>query len=237
MWGQVIVTATQLMVHYANDYYDLAADRSNDTATMWSGGSRVLVDGHLSPRIAQITAIGCGLVALIGSSLLVVATHNLVLFLLLFTAIVLAWFYSAPPGRLHSRGVGELSATVIVDFLTPLTGYYLQAGRLTLLPLLAAIAIGLLQFNMLISVALPDMEGDILAKKRTLVVRLGRTTTRRIYLILLALVYGLLPLLVVAGLAPLVSCGHSLTVLLSAPLWLLGLCGARSRPPASGWIT
>src|SRR5258706_7959840 len=54
MWGQVIVTATQLMVHYANDYYDLAADRSNDTATMWSGGSRVLVEGHLSPRIAQI---------------------------------------------------------------------------------------------------------------------------------------------------------------------------------------
>src|SRR5258708_34938218 len=124
LWGQVIVTATQLMVHYANDYYDLAADHANHSSTMWSGGSRILVDGHLSPRIAQITAICCAFVALIGSSLLVVVSHNLVLFLLLFTAIILAWFYRGPPARLHSRGVGEMSSIFIASFLTPLTGYY-----------------------------------------------------------------------------------------------------------------
>src|SRR5258707_8655473 len=89
---------------------------------------------------------------------------------------------------------------------------------------------------MLISVALPDMEGDALAKKRTLVVRLGRTTTRRIYLVLLALAYGLLPLLVMAGLPPLVAGGYGLTALFSVPLGWWVWRGAWSQPTAWGWI-
>ena len=48
-WGQLVVTATQLMTHYANDYFDLEADRANRTPTRWSGGSRVLPDGVLPP--------------------------------------------------------------------------------------------------------------------------------------------------------------------------------------------
>src|SRR5476651_35003 len=93
-WGQLVVTATQLMVHYANDYYDMAADRMNQASTMWSGGSRVLIEGHLAPRVAQITANSFALVALIGAGLLVAAEHSLVIFALLFTAIGLSWFYS-----------------------------------------------------------------------------------------------------------------------------------------------
>ena len=52
VWGQAAITATQLMTHYANDYFDLAADRANTTPTQWSGGSRVLAEGALSPRVA-----------------------------------------------------------------------------------------------------------------------------------------------------------------------------------------
>src|SRR5206468_6718241 len=51
-WGQLVVTATQLMTHYANDYFDLEADRANRTPTRWSGGSRVLPDGALAPEVA-----------------------------------------------------------------------------------------------------------------------------------------------------------------------------------------
>ena len=31
--GQVVVTASQIMTHYSNDYYDLAADKANTTPT------------------------------------------------------------------------------------------------------------------------------------------------------------------------------------------------------------
>src|SRR5262245_31255498 len=38
VWGQLAITATQLMTHYCNDYFDFAADRANATPTRWSGG-------------------------------------------------------------------------------------------------------------------------------------------------------------------------------------------------------
>ncbi|MES1166090.1 MAG: prenyltransferase, partial [Verrucomicrobiota bacterium] len=50
--GQAGITCVQLMTHYANDYFDLAADRANATPTRFSGGSRVLPSGVLSPRVA-----------------------------------------------------------------------------------------------------------------------------------------------------------------------------------------
>ena len=50
------MTSFQLMTHYANDYFDLEADRANQTPTTWSGGSRVLPAGELSPRVALIAA-------------------------------------------------------------------------------------------------------------------------------------------------------------------------------------
>src|SRR6185312_13522547 len=63
-WGQLCVTATQLMTHYANDYFDLEADRANRTPTRWSGGSRVLPDGALRPGVALAAALVLGFGAL-----------------------------------------------------------------------------------------------------------------------------------------------------------------------------
>src|SRR5690242_9680233 len=54
--GQLAITTTQLMTHYANDYFDLAADRANTTPTNWSGGSRILVEKRLSGLTAILTA-------------------------------------------------------------------------------------------------------------------------------------------------------------------------------------
>src|SRR5688500_7323080 len=52
LWAQAAVTIIQLMTHYSNDYFDLAADQANPTPTHWSGGSRVLTGGWLAPQVA-----------------------------------------------------------------------------------------------------------------------------------------------------------------------------------------
>lgn len=201
VWGQVVVTAVQLMTHYSNDYFDLAADRANRSPTHWSGGSRVLADGLLPPWVA-LTAVGVSsLLAWIAALILtlVVQTGPLTL-TLLSLAYLLCLSYSAPPVRLVSRGLGEVSGALIVPGLTTLVGYYLQSGRLSWLPVLAVIPLGWLQLAMLLAVAFPDAEGDRAAGKRTLVVRWGGARAAGLYLTALMAAYASLPFLVIVGL-------------------------------------
>src|SRR6187551_3105486 len=66
-WGQGVITGAQWMTHYANDYFDLEADRSNATPTRWSGGSRVLVSGVVAPSVALAASLILCVVALVAS--------------------------------------------------------------------------------------------------------------------------------------------------------------------------
>jgi len=198
-WGQLCVTATQLMTHYANDYFDLAADRANRTPTRWSGGSRILAEGALAPTVALRAA----------RLLLVVATATAVVLarragpgaLILAGAMVgLAWGYSAPPLRLCARGLGELTTAVVVTLLVPLFGYRLQAGEIAAVIVYAAALPCALQFAMLLAIEFPDAAGDAAVGKRTLVVRLGPRPAARLYAALTLAPFGALPLLARAGL-------------------------------------
>ncbi len=232
LWGQIIVTAAQLMVHYSNDYYDFEADLQNPTPTAWSGGSRVLQDGRLPRWTARVAAILLGAIAVIGVLLLaLIELPGPLTVPMVLIAVFLAWEYSSPPLRLHANGAGEISGVFIVSVLTPLLGYYLQTGQITALPILAILPLCCLQLNMLLSVDLPDAEGDAAVNKRTLVVRLGRSTVARIYLIALASAYLLLPILPLIGLPPLVALCFSLNV--PVALWLIWrvLKGDYSRAP------
>lgn len=220
LWGQVAITATQLMTHYCNDYFDLEADRHNQTPTNWSGGSRVLVEEKVSPRAALVVALTLASVALsanLALSLFVVPGAGT--FVLLATAQLLAWFYSAPPLRLHSRGLGELASTFVVTFLTPLTGYYLHAESLNWLPVLAALPLCCFQFAMLLAVHFPDADGDRMVNKQTLVVRFGPQKAALLYVGVVVLAYLSLPILMLAGLPPLAAAGIGLLAPLA--LWQL----------------
>ncbi|MFN8527401.1 MAG: prenyltransferase [Anaerolineae bacterium] len=206
LWGQIVITATQIMTHYANDYFDLAADRANQTPTQWSGGSRVLVEGALPPSVALRTAQCMAIIALAANLILsVLIRPGVPTFLLLAAAQAGAWFYSAPPLSLHSRGLGELAVIITVPLLTPLTGYYLQAGHFDLLPLLAVVPLCAIQGAMLLAIEFPDAEGDRAVGKRTLVIRLGAHRAKNLYVFLVSASFVSLPVLVAAGLPPLVG--------------------------------
>ncbi|HOU39721.1 MAG TPA: prenyltransferase [Promineifilum sp.] len=218
LWGQLAVTAAQLMTHFANDYFDLAADRANSTPTRWSGGSRVLAEGLLPPQVGLWAALVCGGAALAAIGAVWAVRMSAAAAVLLLLATALAWFYSAPPARLHSRGLGEWTVAAIVPVLTPLVGYTVQRGVPGPLPLLAAVPPACFQVAMIMVINFPDAAGDRQVGKRTLVLRLGGERAARLHPALLALGYLSLPLLVWAGLPPLVA----VAVLLPLPLaiWL-----------------
>lgn len=218
--GQVIVTSTQLMVHYSNDYFDYEVDALNETFTPWSGGSRVLPNNQLPRSVALVTAIILATIALLGTLILAITQETGALAVpLLLLSILLSWGYSSPPLRLHSRTLGEITASSIVAGFTPLLGYYLQSGQVTATIILAIVPLLLLQFNMLLSVHLPDIEGDRLAGKQTLVVRLGKSQTRRLYRLLMGSAYASVPILLLAGLPGMAALAIVLPFPLALFLW------------------
>jgi 1,4-dihydroxy-2-naphthoate octaprenyltransferase len=207
-WGQIAITSTQLMTHYCNDYFDLAADRANTTPTRWSGGSRVLPGGDLSPAVALIAALALAGLALAATGRLTVSLGAGPLTApLLLAAVVLSWEYSAPPLRLCARGLGELNVALVVSCLTPFIAFYLQTGKLMALPFLVVTPLCCAQFAMLLAIEFPDAIGDAAAGKRTLVVRFGAAWGAKAYQASLLTMYGLLPLLVGWGLPGRVALG------------------------------
>lgn len=204
IWGQVAITAIQLMTHYSNDYFDLAADRANPTPTRWAGGSRVLAEGLLPPRVALVAAVVLAAVALLATLYLGLAIQPARWTIpLLLLALFLAWEYSAPPLRLHSRGLGEVTVAILVPILTTVVGCYLQTGQFTiqLMTLLfaATFPLALLQMAMILLINIMDAAGDQQVMKRTWVVRAGPERAANAYTLLLTLTYTNLLLLIFNG--------------------------------------
>jgi 1,4-dihydroxy-2-naphthoate polyprenyltransferase len=232
--GQVVVTAFQLMTHYANDYFDYEADRANRARTRWSGGSGVLAAGEL-PRAAALwaalllAAFGLALTALLGAR--AAAPWAVPVGVAMFA---FSWAYSAPPVRLHSTGLGEIDVALVVTGLVPLLGYLLQAtagGAGLRLLALALLPPALLQVAMILAVEFPDARSDAETGKRTLAVRLGVDRAARLYVGLLAAAYLQLPLLVLAGLPAPVAAAAALPAPLALWRILRVVRGDHRQPP------
>jgi 1,4-dihydroxy-2-naphthoate polyprenyltransferase len=184
--GQALVTAIQIMTHYANEYYDQYCDRLNDSRTWFSGGSGMLTLGVLSPETARRAALIAALCAFI--ALLVAGGQVPAVFFIGAASLVLAWSYSAPPLALSGSGWGELAASLIVAFMVPLVGNMMQTGgRITPALLMVCLPLILIHFAMLIAFQVPDWKSDQAAGKRTLSVRLGLQRATRLHNIVLLL--------------------------------------------------
>ncbi|MGF1466171.1 MAG: prenyltransferase [Sandaracinaceae bacterium] len=168
-----------LFIVFANDVADREVDALNETATVFSGGSRVLIEGKLSPRALGLAAAvaGAGLFAL--SAMAAVLFDRLWLVAFAACALLLLYVYSFPPLRLSYRGFGEVAQGLGVGVVLPLVGYYGQAGDLTDLPWRTLAPLFLLSFVGNIVTALPDTPSDAAGGKRTWPVQRGQARARR----------------------------------------------------------
>ena len=65
LWGQVGVSAIQLMTHFVNEYYDAGRDALVRTRTPFSGGSGVLPAGRMAKLVAIRGAVLCAIVGIL----------------------------------------------------------------------------------------------------------------------------------------------------------------------------
>ncbi|MCC5886082.1 MAG: prenyltransferase [Gammaproteobacteria bacterium] len=192
-WGWLVFVLVQafgvfdqLYIVYANDVADEDTDRDNATATLYSGGSRVLVEGALSSAALQRAAwIMAGLAVASAALIGMVAGHWLPLPLAVL-GIGLLWAYSFPPLRLSYRGGGELLQTLGLGAVLPLLAFSAQTGDLGGFPWVLFAVLLPLNLATAIATALPDVASDARANKRTLVVKYGLGPARRFILVLAA---------------------------------------------------
>ncbi|MDH5671433.1 MAG: prenyltransferase [Myxococcales bacterium] len=201
-WLMLFGLFDQLFIVYSNDYADRGADALNRTPTLFSGGSRVLVEAVLTPRALGRAAAATALLTFSTGAVLAFGFGRPLSLPLGVLALLLMWAYSFPPLSLSYRGGGELLQALGVGFCLPLFGFYNQAGTLEGLPWALLVALLPTHLACAAATSLPDADGDRAAGKHSASVVLGRDGARRAIWVLHALTIASMAVLPAEALAP-----------------------------------
>ena len=171
VWGVL----DHLFVIFANDFAD--QDGDSGRRTLLSGGSGVIPEGKLTPRqVARAGAVAAVLLMLYSCVLALAGRAWTPLYGM--AALLLMWLYSFAPARLSYRGGGELLQGIGMGVGLPSLGYYLQLEG-PLAPGWVIVPAALLGVCSNVLTALPDVDDDTRARKRTWPVRHGMQPARR----------------------------------------------------------
>ncbi|MDM7951078.1 prenyltransferase [Hydrogenophaga sp.] len=183
-------TVLAVLVHATgnvfNDLHDArnGADATNTQGiSPFTGGSRLIQTGQVTERETDELAKGL-LILLVPAGLWLAAHIGSGKVLLLGAAgVALAWAYSAPPLRLMSRGLGELTVA-LVWFLVVIGADLVQRQQWFLIPASVALNFSGLVAALLLINGFVDAKADARVGKRTLVVLLGPDRASLVYLAL-----------------------------------------------------
>lgn len=187
LWAIIGVTLIMLTTYYAGEYWDIHEDQLSglQASTPFSGGSQVIQRGLLPRSKALWASILCMIAALsIGLLLHIHYLTGVWTLPMGLLGLVGGFFYSTPPIRWVSRGVGELWIAVCYGWLPLVSAYYLQHNLPPILIHWIALPIAITIFNVILLNEFPDYSADFHTGKRNLVVRLGQSRAAKLYIVL-----------------------------------------------------
>ncbi len=206
-WLKFILTTIGLILAHAavnilNDYFDYRSGIDLETnQTPFSGGSKILPNGLMSPGSVYLFGLGCMAVALpIGIYLASVSGWELLPLILVGGVVI--YFYTS---YLTKWLVGELWAGLGLGTLPVLGTYFVQTGSYGLGALVAALAPGFLTANLLFLNEFPDVEADRRGGRFHLVIALGTRKAGLLYAGLMAMTYLSIIVGVILQLMPVIS--------------------------------
>jgi 1,4-dihydroxy-2-naphthoate octaprenyltransferase len=169
----------QIGTNFANDYLDGIKGTDTDKRL---GPRRAVATGLIAPAtmkratilvLAIGFCIGLGLIPFGGWWLLVVGVAS----------VACAWLYTGGPYPLAYNGLGDVFVVLFFGFVAVGCSYYVQVGTISFDALLLGLGCGLLVNNLLVVNNYRDVEEDLAARKRTLVVFFGRKFARVQYIL------------------------------------------------------
>jgi 1,4-dihydroxy-2-naphthoate octaprenyltransferase len=195
-WGLFLLTMLAALLMHAganmiNDYMDhlRGTDAINvEYVRPFTGGSRMIQDGLLTPRqiltasvlcLTLGSALGLYLASVRGWSILLIGAIGL------FSAV----FYVTPGFALSALGVGELVLGLNFGVLMTLGAYIVQTTRFSWEPVVASLPVALLIAAVLYINEFQDATADAAVGRRHLVVRLGKRLAAWGYTAMMVAVY------------------------------------------------
>lgn len=190
LWGRlalcvVVALALQVGTNYVNDY----ADGIRGTDERRVGPLRLTASKLASPgavRAASLLAFGVAA----GGGLWLAALTTWWLLAVGVAAIAAGWGYTAGPRPYGYLGLGELFVFVFFGLVATAGTTYCLTRTVQPVSVVAGVAMGLLACAILEANNLRDIDGDRVAGKRTIAVRLGRTRAGVGYLVVLACAFA-----------------------------------------------
>lgn len=179
----------QIDANFINDYFDCLKGTDREDRL---GPKRACAEGWITlpamkKGIILTTVVSC----LIGLPLAFVGGWTMVL--VGVCCVIFAFLYTT---SLSYLGAGDILVLVFFGFVPTCVTYYLQTGDISCECLLAGLVIGLVTDNLLMVNNFRDREQDRISGKRTIVVRLGETWAKYLYLSI-----GILATVLCAGFA------------------------------------
>jgi 1,4-dihydroxy-2-naphthoate octaprenyltransferase len=196
-----------------NDYFDYKSGCdviNKDYIPMFSGGSRLLVEGVLRPGSVYAFAVSFFVLGIVSSLLLFFIRGFVVLGIVALGAIT-GYAYTK---HLATHGIGEICVGLDFGPIAVLGSYFVQTGMVDFNPIWASIPVGLMIANILWINEVPDIKADAKVGKRTLVARFGKRRAVGSFKVILFATYSWVIIAVVLKLLPLLC----LISLLTLPL-------------------
>ncbi|HWS83457.1 MAG TPA: 1,4-dihydroxy-2-naphthoate octaprenyltransferase [Ktedonobacteraceae bacterium] len=159
----------QIGTNYFNEYFDYryGLDHAGSLGAMTvifrneMTANQVLGGGIISFSIA--TLLGIVLIFLVGP----------VIILFGLAGMLIAYFYSAKPFKLASRGLGDVLVYIAMGFLMTWGSYYVQIQHWSWSAFAASVPVGFLVTAILNMNNVRDYQDDLAVNKKTLPVRFG----------------------------------------------------------------
>ena len=181
----------QILSNLANDYGDGIKGTDNDNRV---GPQRAIQSGQITPyEMFEAIKINILIAIFLIVSLIFTSFRNgYLLYGLLFIilgaiAVYSAMRYTIGRKAYGYRGLGDMHVFLFFGLVSVIGSYFLYTKQLDHLVILPAISVGLLSVGVLNLNNMRDIESDVLSKKITLAVKLGKDKARKYHMALIGI--------------------------------------------------
>jgi 4-hydroxybenzoate polyprenyltransferase len=175
--GYLILFLIELCTILANEYFDYPSDRQNENFSIFTGGTRVLVEGKLSfPQVRNAIVVILAIIPILSYFLVKMSadgSQSAVAFLILI-GLFFGLGYTVPPLKFSYRGIGEIVVGATHSIYVILCGFVFQGGHWKdPLPWLLSVPLFFAVFGGNTLAGIPDRQADNAVMKKSVAVMYG----------------------------------------------------------------